>query len=66
METEIIKLVVSQDGQVEQKKIQLRAGKILLTGIRKEALSKTKNCLVLEMTPTMHSFLKIRQFMNLK
>ena len=58
VEREITKIVISQDGQEEQKKNQLRACK-------KKFLVKTKNCLELRMMPTMHSFLKMRQLMNL-
>ena len=45
VEREITKLVISQEGQVDQKKIQLRARKIPLADIRKEALSKNKELL---------------------
>ena len=65
VEREITKLVISQEGQVEQKKIQLRARKYLSLTFGKKLLVKTKNCLELRMMPTMRSFLKMRQLMNL-
>ena len=47
-ETELTKLTVNKDGEVEQKKIQLKARKIPLYDIRRETLSANKHLLRLK------------------